>query len=233
MLKPEKLERALVIQTCIFNRTQVHMPIGKVLKEMGVLSQEQVDSVLQAQRSAGGDSEADNAGEIQAEGNVQRKADRLALSVSKDSLAAYLSPGGTSLQGVTLKDVKEMLTEHGIVYGVVGDQTLTDFLNSNPLPVEPFRVAYGKPPKEGRPPEIRYHFDTDPLRVGTVLAAGQGEHLHHAQTDQPVGDAAVDVHQRGQLQVRIDGRLGQDYLPHAEVARHTIQRLAASLERHF
>ena len=37
MLAKDKLDRALVVQRCILNRTKVHMPIGKVLKEMGLL----------------------------------------------------------------------------------------------------------------------------------------------------------------------------------------------------
>lgn len=171
LLKPDKLERALVIQSCIFSRTQVHMPIGKVLKEMGALSQEQVDSVLEAQRVVHG-SEGDGAGGGGAAGQARSKAEKLSLTVSKDGLAAYLSPGGNSLQGVTLEEIKALLEERGVVYGVVGDQALTDYLAGPTLPVEPFRIAYGRPPKAGRPPEIRYHFDTDPLRVGTVLEDG-------------------------------------------------------------
>ncbi|MEJ2040268.1 MAG: FapA family protein [Desulfosarcinaceae bacterium] len=172
LLKQEKLNRALVIQNCIFSRTQVHMPIGKVLKEMGVLSQEQIDSVLEVQRN--NDVRLDG-GKAEGTGEAEKPpdpADALTLTVSKDGLGAYLSPNGDSFLGVTLDDIKALLEAHGVVYGLVSDDTLSEYLAKPDPPAEPFRIAYGKPPKEGHPPEIRYHFDTDPLRIGTVLEDG-------------------------------------------------------------
>ena len=50
LLSKDILDRALVVQGLIFTRTKVHMAIGKVLKEMGALTQEQIDSVLDAQK---------------------------------------------------------------------------------------------------------------------------------------------------------------------------------------
>ena len=50
MVPQTKLDRALVIQKMIFSRTKVHMSIGKVLKEMGIITQAQIDTVLETQR---------------------------------------------------------------------------------------------------------------------------------------------------------------------------------------
>jgi hypothetical protein len=168
LLDREKLDRALVVQRCVYDRTQVHMPIGKVLKEMGVLNQGQVDSVLEAQREAGLEQHL-NPGKADQDPFISNG---LNLTISKDCLAAYLSPDGETLNNITLTMVKQLLAEHGVVYGLISDESISAYLESSTLPVEPFRVAYGKPPKEGRPPEIKFHFETDPVRVGTVLEDG-------------------------------------------------------------
>jgi uncharacterized protein len=164
----EKLDRAQVLQRCIFNRTQVHMPIGKVLKEMGLMGQAQIDAILELQRN-----QPDNAPTQEGPESVPRSEGLgLTLTVSKDKLAAFLEPSGEPTKGATLESIKELLVRRGIVHGVVNDAALAFYLLQNPLPEEPFQVAIGTPPKNGRPSEIRFHFDTDPLRIGTLKADG-------------------------------------------------------------
>jgi hypothetical protein len=173
LVSQEKLDRALLIQRCIFNRTRVHMPIGKVLKEMGVMTQEQIDMVLETQRAISSGFEPPAPGETQTKSTeIASGLSGLDLSVSKDRLGAFLAPTGEPLVGVTLASVKQLLTAHGIVHGVLSDIAISAYLASTPLPPEPFQVAFGTPAEEGHPSEIIYHFETDPLRVGTLLEDG-------------------------------------------------------------
>ena len=166
-LDQSRMDRAMVVQRCIFKRTKVHMPIGKVLKEMGLLTQEQVDAILDAQRNLDKD-DSDNG-----KGPMQPTAlNGIDLSVSKDKLGVFLSPSGEDVKGVTLQTVKQLLAGRGIVYGVVRDQAIEAYLAQDPLPLEPFQIACGTPPIEGHPPEIRFLFDTEPLRVGTLNEDG-------------------------------------------------------------
>jgi uncharacterized protein len=169
----EKLDRALVLQRCILNRMQVHMPIGKVLKEMGLMDQAEIDTVLDLQRTL-----PENAAPSQGAPEAVTLAQGdglggLTLTVSKDKLSAFLEPSGTTpLDGVTVEAVKELLVRRGIIHGVVSDPTLAFYLTQNPLPEEPFQIAAGTSPESGSPSEIQYNFDIDPLRIGTLKADG-------------------------------------------------------------
>ncbi len=172
LIAQEQLDRALVVQRCIFSRAKVHMPIGKVLKEMGVLSQEQVDQILDMQKNGAGD-QAD-------EGHTDPKsADEqiitlrgLDLTLSEDKLSAHLSPSEETPDGLNPENVKAYLAQHGVAYGIVDDQVLADYLANDPLPDEPFQVASGTSCQPGRPPEVKYHFETDPLCIGTLKSDG-------------------------------------------------------------
>lgn len=172
LLTQDRLDRALVVQRCIFNRSKVHMPIGKVLREMGILTHNQVDNILNAQKQgydgSGNGEPADSEEGI----NPDHDLKGLQVTISKDKLSANMSPTGKELSGVTLQTVKELIEKRGVVYGLIDDEELNRYLSLDPLPVEPFQIAQGLKPVPGHPPEIVYHFDTDPLRIGTLLEDG-------------------------------------------------------------
>ena len=172
LLTQKKLNRALVVQRCIFKRSKVHLPIGKVLKEMGLLTQAQVDDILEVQKQGGvrpGNSEP---ADSQEDANTVQDLKGLQVTISKDKLSAHLGPTGKELSGVTLDAVKELIENRGIGYGLIDDETLNRYLSLDPLPEAPFQIAQGLKPVPGHPPEIVYHFDTDPLRIGTLLEDG-------------------------------------------------------------
>lgn len=172
LLTQNKLNRALVVQRCIFKRSKVHLPIGKVLKEMGLLTQAQVDDILDVQAQGGvrpGNSEPVDSHEG---ADAAQELKGLQVTLSKDKLSAHLSPTGKELSGATLETVKELIENRGIGYGLIDDEELNRYLSLDPLPEEPFQIAQGLKPVPGHPPEIVYHFDTDPLRIGTLLEDG-------------------------------------------------------------
>ncbi|MGD9008050.1 MAG: FapA family protein [Desulfobacteraceae bacterium] len=172
LLTEAKLNRALVVQRCIFKRSKVHLPIGKVLKEMGVLTQDQADEILEIQKQKGvcpGDGETADSEEG---ANADYDFKGLQVTISKDKLSAHLNPTGKELNGVTLEAVKEFIENRGVIYGLIDDEALGRYLSLDPLPIEPFQIAQGLKPVPGHPPELVYHFDTDPLRIGTLLEDG-------------------------------------------------------------
>ena len=175
LLSKEKLDRALVVQELIFSRSKVHMPVGKVLKEMGALTQEQIDSILAAQTDL--KAEDDENCQCQLPGADQAASDEISLilTLPKDKLSAFISPGNGHRkggEGLTLEVVKEFLKSRSVVSGLVDDQVLMDYIAQDPLPMKPFKVAQGIPAIPGKPSEIIYHFDTDPLRIGTLQDDG-------------------------------------------------------------
>jgi hypothetical protein len=172
LLTEEKLNRALVVQRCIFKRSKVHLSIGKVLKEMGALTQDQVNEILDIQKQGGVRSGDGDPANPEGGANADHDLKGLQVSISKDKLSAHLSPTGKELNGVTLEAVKEFIENRGVVYGLIDDKELDRYLSLDPLPVEPFQIAQGLKPVPGHPSEIVYHFDTDPLRIGTLLEDG-------------------------------------------------------------
>jgi uncharacterized protein (DUF342 family) len=172
LLTKDQLDRALVVQRCIFSRSKVHSPIGKVLKEMGILTDDQVDEILNAQKQffdgPGNGEPADS----QPDTNPDHPFKGLQVTISKDKLSAHLSPTGKELDDVTLEAVKGFIENRGVVYGLIDDEELQRYLALDPLPIEPFQIARGLKPVAGHPPEIVYHFDIDPMRIGTLLDDG-------------------------------------------------------------
>lgn len=167
----EKVERALVIQRCISNRTKVYMPLGSVLLKMGLMTESQVDHILKIQSNMPPESESavtENTCNAK-EGDPEAC---LNITVSGDKLNATIVAVGENVPAPTLDTVKRMIAEREIVFGVVSDALLSAHLERNPMPREPFVIAQGKPPVPGQPARIRYYFDTDPLRIGTLLEDG-------------------------------------------------------------
>lgn len=195
LIAQEKLDRALVVQNCIFTRTQVHMPIGKVLMEMGALTQEQIDEVLalQAQMNAAESNEKQQDTAADAPDQASTALSGIHLTLTSDKLSAYLSPADTEPEGVTLAAVKAYLKERGVVYGLIEDKSLAEYLSNTPLDDEPFKVATGIAPVPGRPPEVIYHFDKDPYRIGTLTSDGTMDWKNRGEIPQvAAGDLLVE-----------------------------------------
>lgn len=200
LVSQEKLDRALVVQKVIFSRTKVHMAIGKVLKEMGVLTQEQIATILEAQKclsSSGGKDNDGNAdgqcGLPEDQAEFEDDTATLSLTIPKDKLSAFISPAKYTQKGLTIEAVKDFLKGRSVVHGLVEDQVLSAYLAQDPLPLEPFKVAAGTPPTPGKPPEIIYHFDTDPLLIGTLKEDGTMDWKDRGQIPQvKAGDVLVE-----------------------------------------
>ncbi len=196
LLSKEKLDRALVVQELIFSRTKVHMTIGKVLKEMGALDQKQIEAVLAAQTYLGVKEEA-NAPECGCELPDEEAADnqikRMLVTITKDKLSAFISPNGQKPENLTVSALKEHLSARSVVFGLVDDKVLERYVAQENLPMEPFKVASGVAAIPGKPPEIIYHFETDPLRIGTLKDDGTMDWKNRGDIPQvKAGDVLVE-----------------------------------------
>jgi len=174
---PLKVEKALVVQQRIFESTRVSMPIGEILVEMGAITIEVRDQILQMQSEVDSRAAAAPAAEAPRQripSNAARKTtEGLNLTVSKDKLtvSAYIE-GKVPITDMTVDDVKIMLHSEGILYGIAEDERIAAFLNGELCAGESWTIAAGSDPIPDAPPEFIYHFDTDPLKVGTLTEAG-------------------------------------------------------------
>ena len=186
----DNIERALVIRRAIFNRTKVHAPIGRVLHKMGLLTEEQIEQILAEQNNGSSIQKASESPEGQ---ELIHSSNVFDLKITDDKLSAFLIPTGLNHKNVTIGDIHQLLDENGVSFGVVNDSLLLAYLEADPLPPDPFKIAGGIAPEPGVPPEIQYHFDTDPLRIGTLKEDGTMDWRDRGEIPQvAAGDVLVE-----------------------------------------
>jgi hypothetical protein len=197
-----KLDKALVVQQRVFDKTRIHMPIGEVLVEMGAITSEALDEILEMQREI--ERKAKNAPPPDAPRNKRRSkrssqkgSSTLDISVSKDKLTATMFiEGDVPVSDVDVNDVKIMLHADSILFGIADDEQIAAFLKGDISVGEAWTIASGTEPIPDAPPEIKYHFDTDPLKVGTLTE-----------------DGFMDWKERGQLPQVKEGDLLAEKIP--------------------
>lgn len=174
----EKVDKALVVQSRIFEKTRVKMPIGEILTEMGAISVAERNEILQMQRDIDGKTESGKTPESSPKKSkparsAKKEGNALDISVSKDKLTAtaYID-GKVPVTEFDVNDVKIMLHAEGILHGIAEDARIKAFLNGDTSGGERWTIAAGTEPIPDTPPQITYHFDTDPLKIGTLTEEG-------------------------------------------------------------
>lgn len=93
------------------------------------------------------------------------------LTVSEDNQRAFLRIHGEGAQA-TIEDIKRFISAKRISYGVVEDGEIGRFLREGTIFREPCLIAQGKPMEPGRDAVVTYHFDKDPLKIGSIKTGG-------------------------------------------------------------
>lgn len=172
IIAQEEINRAVVVQTRIFEKSRVKMPIGQILLEMGAITADQRDEILRVQVDVDGSTET---------GKEDRSSARPAakdglpvdISVSKDKLSALAAiVGKSAITELEVEDVKKILQTQGIVHGIADDVRIGAFLNGEFKDETHWPIATGTAPIPDSPSEVIYHFNTDPLKIGTLTEAG-------------------------------------------------------------
>ncbi len=152
--------------------------LGDILVQAGAISEKQRDAVLESQKELKDKlAKTDKAEEDQKEVGLEsvRKIQNdlgYNLTVTGDKMAAYLCPQQEPAPELGLDSIKGLLEMEKIVFGLVDDAQIIDYLASKPSMEAPWKIAQGKPVKPGRPPKIKYHFETDPLKAGKIDKSG-------------------------------------------------------------
>ena len=176
IVDPVQMDRALVVQSRIFEKTRVSMPIGEILVEMGVISPHERDELLQMQRERKSRSASDatpaasgkKGKRLTSGDNVESTLD---IRVSRDKLSASaFIDGEIPVKTFNVSDVKIMLHSENILHGIVDDEQIEAFLQGKFG--ERWTIATGTQPIPDSPPQINYFFDTDPLKIGTLTETG-------------------------------------------------------------
>lgn len=190
LISKESLDRALVIQKHVFTRTHISAPIGKVLHEMGLLTDDQVQTIWS---DLEGELKHASAKSLEAPGTESRihLCDEFDLSIANDNLSAAIIPTGSNRCNNEIEQIRQLLFQNGLSYGLISDEQLSDYLQQALPTDEPFTVARGKPPVPGQPSEIRYHIDRDPMRIGTLKEDGTMDWKDRGEIPQVIEGAVL------------------------------------------
>jgi len=169
----EDIEHALMEQKKNYEKTKTVKMIGDILVESNVMTRDQCDAILKKQqRFEEIDTTEPETPEMHDSPRTSVNDAYLDLTVSEDKLNAFLSIKKESTVSFTLQDIKDYLEEKGIKYGIVDDEKISDYLENKESLDTPLKVAEGKSPETGTDASIKYYFDTDPLKIGTVKKGG-------------------------------------------------------------
>jgi uncharacterized protein (DUF342 family) len=166
----EDIEHALMEQKKSYEKTKTVKMIGDILVESNVMTEDQCDAIFKMQQRF---EEIDITEPEMPEPLSSSINDAyFDLTVSEDKLNAFFSINKESTVSFTLQDIKDYLEEKGIKYGIVSDEKISGYLENKEGLDTRLKVAEGKPPDTGIDASIKYYFDTDPLKIGTVKDGG-------------------------------------------------------------
>jgi uncharacterized protein len=169
----EDIENALILQKKSYEKTKIIRMIGDILVESKVMSKDQCDVILKKQKRFNQNDIAEGESPEMTEPPQSSINDAyFDLTVSEDKMTAFFSIKKDSSGSFTIQDIKEYLETKGIKYGIVTDEVISDYLENMESRGKPLEIAQGKLPEPGADASIKYHFDTDPLKVGTVKNGG-------------------------------------------------------------
>jgi uncharacterized protein len=149
------------------------------------------------------------------------------LTVSKDHFTAWLTTDKVGPANVTLQEIKALLDEKGLKYGIVDDAVITAYLEQTqedvpgpegePVHIEPLKIAQGKPAIPGVPGKAEYFFNTNPMHIGTEKADGTIDWKNHGKipfveknilvatfTPGKEGEPGIDLYMQPLLPPKID-----------------------------
>ncbi len=162
--------------------------IGDLLVDAGMLSQRQRKLILQKQKiEAAGRKESDGNNRTDAKKDKQ-PADaheqfdpthmreicepEVTIYIRNDALKAFFKKTKTFDHSMLLTDLKFLLEKVGIIYGVVDDDELSNFISQAKYQDTVFQVASGLKPIDGTDAQIVYMFEQDYLKAGNLAEDG-------------------------------------------------------------
>lgn len=168
----EEVDRALQEQKKVFIDTKTVKFIGDILFESGVITKEERDVVLAVQKRF--KDAADAKRKLEMHDAVEQAAidDMFELSVSEDQLHAFILPKTEVADELTAADVKNFLERNEIIHGIVDDTLIEEYLRDKNRHKKLWKIAGGELGNPGKDAVMKYHFETDPLKIEKAKKGG-------------------------------------------------------------
>lgn len=181
------IDQAIHEQQRIFKEKGSVVHVGDLLVKDKALTGQQRDAILARQKALQEAPDVPEAFKPPESGKEEDKAEEsapekenkeeiedidLILRVSDDKLTASIMTKKNGLSDVTIESLKAFIQSKGIVFGIVDDARITEYLNAPPKDNASFKIAEGKPPEPFDKKDVQYFFNTDPLNIGKVREGG-------------------------------------------------------------
>ena len=196
------VDAAIEVQERLFDTTHSVTRLGDILLGDGIITDAQRDAIQSAQNRLDRPSPAEpEKPEEPAAAEPQKSSQAVPfdLRVSDDKLGVFVHAVGGDASGIALEAIKEQLQALGIKHNKLSDEQIVKNLKAELPQSGRWRVAQGTPPKPGRDEKIKYHFETDPPKVGTEKDGG-----------------AIDFKDRGAIPYMKQGELVAERIPGVE-----------------
>ena len=156
--------------------------ISDILIDRKILTKEQRDEII-GNKEAIKNQSADQDKESQHIKDAKKVQDDsgFELTITPDKIEAFISPLKADLPAVGLSAIKGLLEKEGIRFGMIDDAQIAEYLASKPSKDKLWQIAQGKAPDPGKLPEVRYHFDTDPLKTATIDEDGNIDYKNRGE----------------------------------------------------
>ncbi len=185
----ERLDLAFSLQTKQLREKRLKASVAGILIQIGDLTEEQAEVVKQKVLEELAAAAQKDSGEMTHAGRFQLQDCEFEFEVSSDSLKAVIHSKAEDLGTVSAEHIRNYLAGKQIIHGIANDQDIENFLKQKPDKRRPFEIAVGRPARPGREGGIKYFFETEPLKVGSIQEDGyidykdRGEIPHVAQGD--------------------------------------------------
>jgi hypothetical protein len=198
-IRENDADRVLRKQNSIFKDQHKLIPVCDILHQNKLMTEIQIKRILLEQNrrelakkfKAETELSEDNTQVKKENSEVFASKDEIEIKISDDSMKAMLQPLSKKIK---LEDIKSILSEKGVVYGIVNDDLIQSFIDEGFK--TPVSVANGKPPVHPVNAEIKCHFATNYLNVGNIDEEGN-----------------IDFMDRGEIPVAEPGQLLAEKTP--------------------
>jgi uncharacterized protein (DUF342 family) len=97
----------------------------------------------------------------------------ITLTVDREAFDALISKTADFDRTITPREIKDTLARHKIIFGLIDETKIDNFIKSKGSDAPPLRVACGIKPERGTDAAVKYHFKTDRLEIGKVDRRGK------------------------------------------------------------
>ena len=171
----EEVADALKEQARMFTGSKTIFPIGELLMQGGVISEEQRSAILKIQDRLNELPDYQGAArvELDSASKTPLSDEALELTVSPDGLEAFVKVLAFPPDGLKPGPLRAYLDSNEIKFGIFDSSRLAALIQELDGDERPFKVAQGLPPEPPVDEKIEFFFDTDPFRIGTVKEGGE------------------------------------------------------------